>query len=82
VLDQQEISDRLEIQNLLVSYCDAIDGRNWDVLDNIFTPDAVIDYTEARTRQSGRDKNISRKSVETFFWHAAHVGSPINQYQR
>jgi len=47
VLNQQEISDRLEIQSLLVSYCDVIDGRNWDLLDNIFTPDAVIDYTEA-----------------------------------
>jgi len=41
-----EISDRMEIQDLLVDYCHAIDTRNWDALDEVFTPDAVIDYTE------------------------------------
>jgi ketosteroid isomerase-like protein len=46
MLSQQEISDRLEIQDLLVDYCYAIDFRDWDALDRIFTPDAVIDYTE------------------------------------
>ena len=43
----QEMSDRFEIQDLLNAYCNAIDRRNWDALDNIFTHDAVIDYTEA-----------------------------------
>jgi len=47
MLSPQEMSDRLEIQDLLVSYCDAIDSRNWDALDDIFAPDAMIDYTEA-----------------------------------
>jgi len=37
----------LEIQDLLTDYCMAIDGRNWDALDEIFTDDAIIDYTEA-----------------------------------
>ncbi len=46
MLSQQAISDRLEIQDLLVDYCYAIDFRDWDALDGIFTPDAVIDYTE------------------------------------
>lgn len=46
MLDLQQISDRLEIQDLLVDYCYAIDFRDWDALDRIFTPDAVIDYTE------------------------------------
>jgi ketosteroid isomerase-like protein len=41
-----EISDRLEIQELMVEYCYAIDTRDWDALDEVFTPDAVIDYTE------------------------------------
>ena len=43
----QEISDRLEIQDILVSYCEAIDTREWDLLDKIFTDDAIIDFTEA-----------------------------------
>jgi len=47
MLSSQEMSDRLEIQDMLVSYCGAIDSRNWDALDDIFTSDAIIDYTEA-----------------------------------
>jgi len=46
MLPLQEISDRLEIQDLLARYSYAIDESNWDDLDNVFTPDAVIDYTE------------------------------------
>ena len=46
MLSLQEISDRLEIQDLLIAYSHAIDLRNWDELDDVFTPDAVIDYTE------------------------------------
>ena len=42
----QEISDRLEIQDLLVAYSHAIDTRNWDALDEVFTPDAFIDYSD------------------------------------
>jgi hypothetical protein len=45
VLSLQEISDRLEIQDVLARYSDAIDARRWEVLDEIFTPDADIDYT-------------------------------------
>lgn len=44
VLSQQEISDRWEIQQLLVDYSTAIDTRNFDGLDAVFTPDAYIDY--------------------------------------
>ena len=41
----QEISDRMEIQDLLVAYSYAIDSRDFDALDDVFTPDAWIDYT-------------------------------------
>ena len=41
----EEISDRLEIQDLMVAYSHAIDFKNFDELDNVFTPDAFIDYT-------------------------------------
>lgn len=46
MMDLQEISDRLEIQDLLERYCYAIDERDWDALDDIFTSDASIDYSE------------------------------------
>jgi hypothetical protein len=46
VLSLQEISDRMEISDLLARYSAAIDGRRWDDLDQVFTADAVIDYSE------------------------------------
>jgi hypothetical protein len=45
MLSQQEISDRLEIHDLLARYCDALDRQDWAVFDRIFTADAVIDYS-------------------------------------
>jgi hypothetical protein len=41
----QELSDRFEINDLLAAYSHAIDTRDWDALDDVFTPDADIDYT-------------------------------------
>ncbi|TDZ97754.1 nuclear transport factor 2 family protein [Mycobacteroides salmoniphilum] len=39
-----EVSDRLQIQQLLVDYATAIDTRQFDDLDEVFTNDAYIDY--------------------------------------
>ena len=44
MLSLAEISDRLEIQQLLTDYATAIDQRRFADLDRIFTPDAYIDY--------------------------------------
>lgn len=44
MLSLAEVSDRLEIQQLLVDYASAIDQRRFDDLDRVFTPDAYIDY--------------------------------------
>lgn len=43
-LTLQEISDRLQIQDLLTRYTVAIDGKDWKLLDTCFTPDAHLDY--------------------------------------
>jgi hypothetical protein len=40
-----DISDRFEINDLLVRYCYAVDDRDWDSYQKVFTPDAVIDDT-------------------------------------
>jgi hypothetical protein len=45
-VDLQQISDRLEIEEVLIRYTRAIDTGEWDVLDTVFTPDAAIDYTQ------------------------------------
>jgi len=43
----QEISDRFEIMDLLTDYCSAIDEKNVDALDLIFTKDAHLDFSKA-----------------------------------
>jgi hypothetical protein len=45
MLSLQEISDRLEIQDLMVRYSHAVDTKQWDLLDEVFTADAHIDYS-------------------------------------
>ncbi|HUR15526.1 MAG TPA: nuclear transport factor 2 family protein [Mycobacteriales bacterium] len=45
MMELQEISDRLEIQDVLARYSNAIDTMQWDQLDALFTADADIDYT-------------------------------------
>ena len=44
-LSPQEVSDRIEIQDLLVRYARAIDAQDYALLDTCFTPDAHVDYT-------------------------------------
>jgi SnoaL-like domain len=44
MLSLQEMSDRMEIQQLITTYANAIDRRDFDALDGVFTPDAYIDY--------------------------------------
>ena len=39
------MADRIEIQDLMVRYAMAVDGRDWDLYRSVFTSDAVIDYT-------------------------------------
>jgi hypothetical protein len=39
--------DRLQIIDVLARYTYAIDSGRWDDLDEVFTPDAVIDYRSA-----------------------------------
>ncbi|VXC50283.1 nuclear transport factor 2 family protein [Aeromicrobium sp. 9AM] len=46
-MDLQQISDRIEIGDVLTRYTRAIDSHEWDRLDTVFTPDARIDYTES-----------------------------------
>jgi hypothetical protein len=45
MLSQQEISDRFELIDLLIRYANAVDTRSWDTFDELFTVDAIIDYT-------------------------------------
>ncbi|MCP4903751.1 MAG: nuclear transport factor 2 family protein [bacterium] len=46
MLSQQELSDRAEIQDLIVGEASAMDRRDWERWQACFTPDAAIDYSK------------------------------------
>jgi hypothetical protein len=41
------LSDRLEIDDLLIRYATAVDSRDWARLDTVFALDACLDYRSA-----------------------------------
>jgi 3-phenylpropionate/cinnamic acid dioxygenase small subunit len=45
--DLQTIADRLDIEAVLTRYAWALDTKEFDGLDEVFTPDAHIDYTSS-----------------------------------
>lgn len=57
-LSLEEISDRLEIQEVLARYCYAIDDRDWDAYRGLFVDDAVIDDRVSGGIQSGVEEHI------------------------
>jgi hypothetical protein len=59
------LSDRAAIEEALIRYTLAVDLDRWDDLDDVFTPDATIDYTE-----SG---GISAGIAEVKPWLAANL---------
>jgi ketosteroid isomerase-like protein len=56
---QQEMADRVEINDLLVRYCYAVDDRDWDAYRNVFAPDAVVDDTITGGIRSGVEDHVS-----------------------
>ncbi len=59
-LSVQQLSDRIEINDLLVRYTRALDSKDWALLDTVFTDDAELDY-----RSSG---GIAGKLPEVKEW--------------
>ncbi|MCF2533554.1 nuclear transport factor 2 family protein [Yinghuangia soli] len=43
----RQLLDRRELDDLLVRYATALDTRDFDLLDQVFTADAAIDYSSA-----------------------------------
>ncbi|EHN65867.1 nuclear transport factor 2 family protein [Comamonas testosteroni] len=41
----QDISDKVEINELLARYCHALDEKDWHSFQAIFLPDAILDFT-------------------------------------
>lgn len=45
MLTLEQISDSMELEQLVIAYANAIDTRDFGRLDRVFTADARIDYT-------------------------------------
>lgn len=58
-LTLQELSDRIEIEELFTRYCYAIDSRDWDTFRTLFGKDAVIDDTVTGGIKSGVEEHIT-----------------------
>lgn len=57
-LTHDQISDHIEIEEVLTRYCYAVDDREWDVYRRLFTPDAIIDDRVTGGIQSGIEEHI------------------------
>jgi len=75
MLSAEEMSDRLELQDLLIRYSEAIDRRAFDELDAIFVPDAYIDYrdTGGIDGQYPQIKEWLAETLPTYFERNAHM---------
>lgn len=73
-MELQEIADRIAINDLLIDYCTAVDSRDFDAFSEIFTEDAVIDYSAMGGLRGTRDEirdYLAR--VMPNFPHAQHM---------
>jgi hypothetical protein len=58
-LTVQEMSDRIEIEDVLARYCYAVDDRDWESYRTVFTADAVIDDVVTGGIRSGVEEHIT-----------------------
>jgi hypothetical protein len=78
MLTPQEISDQIEIEQVLNRYFQSIDTKEWALLDTVFTPDATVHYTTP-----GEIKTTYAKMAPIFemftasFFFTQHMASQI-----
>lgn len=83
MLSTQEVADRIEIQDLIARYGRAVDRSDWDALDEIFTPDASIDYTAMGGIQGGvgEIKEYLPEALSVFVRTQHMMGVPVIEIQ-
>ena len=73
-LTPEEVAHRLEIDDLLTRYTIAVDDEQFDLLDTVFTPDAVIDYT------SGGGPRGPYPEVKAWLSRGLSTGNPARMH--
>jgi hypothetical protein len=56
--DHRRVADRLAILDLVQWYAIAVDAQDWDHVRRLFTPDAIVDYTDVGGVRAGIDETI------------------------
>jgi hypothetical protein len=67
-LSPEELSDRVEIADLFVAYGEALDKRDWALLDDVFLPDVTAYWPYGSPRQVGRESVVAhiKSRLDTF----------------
>ena len=55
----QEMSDKIEITELLTRYASSVDTRDWERLKSVFTPEAELDYSSVQGPVASRDEVVA-----------------------
>ncbi len=75
----EEISDRMELEKLVTDYATAVDRGNFSEFNNLFTPDAYIDYTAVGGIKGNLQEIISYlETALEFFPNYQHFISNIS----
>jgi hypothetical protein len=69
-VDEQELHDKLEIQEFMTRYAHAVNRNDWEVVRSLFTPDAVIDLEDSGMMKGTRDDMIAalEKMMGSLAW--------------
>ena len=55
-MDQQALSDKMEIHELLARYARGVDSKDWELWKSVFHPDATLDYSSVGIPPGSRDE--------------------------
>ena len=78
MLSQQEISDRLEIEEVLNRYFRSMDTKDYELLDRVFTPDAVVRYEALQGLESTYREMLPHfESFNQHFRLLQHIGAQM-----
>lgn len=79
MLSLQEISDRMEIEDLLIRYSHAVDSHDWDLYRTVFTKDAYIDYSEFGGSKGNLEETVAflDQAMPRFKSHQHMVGNTV-----
>jgi hypothetical protein len=73
-LSPEDVAHRIEIDDLLTRYTIAVDDEDFDLLDTVFTPDAILDYSSAGGPRAPYPE------VKAWLARGLSTGSPVRMH--